>query len=299
MPAAAQQRVAALLPGTFSGGDNLPPPDGLAAEMPPPPPPGMFAFASGRSMQVSAAAQQRAAVLLTADAASDAELAGACAHDVRAQSPHAALAAGHVLPPPPPPGMFALASGRSMQISAAAQEHAAALLADVCEPEGPAATAAGSPGRSAGEAGPPAPPPAGVFALASGRSMQVSAAAQERAATLLADAGDAGDPDAAGKGSASGSGAEAGLIPPPPGMFAFASGRSMQVSTAAQERAATLLADVGEPEGPAAADKAAASGSGGEAGIMPPQPEGMFAFGRRALHAGLCCGAGARCIPAG
>ena len=276
MPAAAQQRSTALLAGTLSCGDILPPPDGLAAEMPPLPPAGMFAFASGRSMQVSAAAQQRAAVLLAADAAPEVEAAGACAHNLCAQSPRAAEAAGRV-PPPPPPGMFVYASGRSMQVSAAAQEHAASLLVGASNDAGFDAAAAGSSGGSGGEAG-PAPPPGGVFAFASGRSMQISAAAQDRAASQLADASDDAGFDAAAAGSSGRSGGEAGApAPPPAGMFAFASGRCMQVSAAAQERAAMLLANAGDIAGQEAAAAASLGGSGGEAGPAPP-PAGMFAL---------------------
>ena len=271
MPAAAQH----LLAGTLSCGDILPPPDGLAAEMPPPPPPGVFALASGRSMQVSAAAQQRAAVLLAADAAPDVEAAGACAHNLCAQSPRAAEAAGRV--PPPPPGMFAYASGRSMQVSAAAREHAASLLVGASIDAGFDAASAGSSGGSGGEAG-PALPPAGMFAYASGRSMQISAAAHDRAASLLADASDDAGFDAAAAGSPGRSGGEAGApAPPPAGMPAFASGRYMQVSAAAQERAAMLLADPGDIAGQEAAAAASLGGSGGEAGPAPP-PAGMFAL---------------------
>ena len=276
--ATAQQCSAALLAGDMAAEDALPPQDGLAAgKPPPPPPPGMFAFASGRGMQVSAAAAQRAAVLLATDAASDADLDTARSDGMRARSPGAGESGGH-MSPPPPPGMFAFASGRSMQVSAAAQERAAALLADAGNDAGPDAVAMGSPGRSGGEAGPASPPP-GIFAFASGRGMQVSAAAQDRAAALLlADAGDDAGPDAAAVGSPGRSSDEAGPAPPPPGILAFASGRGMQVSAAAQERAAALLlADAGDDAGPDAAAVGSPGRSGDEAGPAPPPP-GIFAF---------------------
>ena len=277
--AAAHQRAAALLAtgaDSDAGLDCARPNDVRAhpgavkstGHMPPPLPAGMFATASGRSMQVSAAAQERAASLL-ADTSEDAGFDAAAASSQGRSGSEAGP------PAPQPTGVFAFASGRSMWVSAAAQERAASLLADAGDGAGCNAAATGSPGESAGEAG-PAPPPAGVLALASGRSMQVSAAAQERAAALLADAGDAKGPDAACQGSASAG--EAGPAPPPAGMFAFASGRSMQVSAAAQERAASLLVDAGNAKGLDADGKGLASGSGGELGIMPPPPAGVFSF---------------------
>ena len=167
-----------------------------------------------------------------------------------------------------------------MQVSAAAQERAASLLADASDAAGFDAAAPGSPGRSVGEAGAPARPPAGVFAFPSGRCMQVSAAAQERTASLLADAGDAAGLYAAGEGLASGSGDEAGPAPPPAGMFAFASGRGMQVSAAAQQRAAAVLAAGACTD--AAPDTAGAESPGAGAGEgsaqAAPPPAGMFAL---------------------
>lgn len=202
------------------------------------PPPSMFAFASGRGVILSAAAQQRAAALLAADTEADNERAS----DARgADAAEAAIA--------PPPGVFAFASGRCMQVSAAAQQRATALLAadSIADAEA-AADAAG-----ADTEGVIMPPPPGVFAFASGRGVQVSAAAQYRAAALLAADTDA-DAEA-------GTDDEGMAMAPMPGVFAFASGRNVRVSAAAQQRAAALLAADADAEAAPDAPSAGAAGT--------------------------------------
>ena len=230
LSAAAQQRAAALLAADAEADNERATGGADAAEAAIAPPPGVFAFASGRCMQVSAAAQQRATALLAADSIADEEAAA----DAAGADTEGVIMA-------PPPGVFAFASGRGVQVSAAAQCRAAALLAADTDADAEA---------GADDEGMTVAPMPGVFAFASGRNVRVSAAAQQRAAALLAAEADADAAPDAPSADAAGTNAVQ------QGMFAFARGCSVHIFAAAQHRAAVLLA--------ADAELAGGGGGGGE-----------------------------------